>query len=266
MRSPDAAFDLRGALSQELRGALEELENAGAHPKALHRCRVRLKRARAVARVGRACAPGLSAVFNDSARGVMRLLEKPRELAALADTARAVSAKAGKKQDEALTTVADALDAQRNNLAPLDIESARSGLRDLAALAQVWPEASARQIRRGAMRIVRSARSERRHGLAADDASTRHEWRKREKDRLYAAQLLGDAWPERRQRKRGEKLGDALGGERDARLLIERIEADPALAGADRSSSMALKALKRRRRKLAARANAIGEELRIKRA
>ncbi|PZO54391.1 MAG: hypothetical protein DCF16_05360, partial [Alphaproteobacteria bacterium] len=129
MRSPEPAFDLRAALQQELRAALEELEDSNGRPKGIHRCRVRLKRARALARVGRACAPGLSQVFNDSARGVMRTLAQPRELAALAEAARRIGEKSGKRAEEALTTVAEALDAERGALGPLDMEAARTGLR-----------------------------------------------------------------------------------------------------------------------------------------
>jgi len=262
MRSPGPAFDLRAALQQELRAALEELEASRGRPKGIHRCRVRLKRARALARVGRACAPGLSEVFNDSARGVMRTLAEPRELAALAQAARGIGEKAGKRAEAALTSVAEAIDAERGALAPLDMEAARTGLRDLSALAQVWPEASARQIKRGAMRVIRRARRARRRGYAASEPQRRHEWRKREKDRLYAALLLNDAWPKPRRCKLGEKLGDALGKERDALLLIDRIDAEPALVGVDKPKR-ALKALKRRCRKLATRADAMGAALHV---
>lgn len=263
MRSPEPASDLRAALQQELRAALEELEESKGRPKGIHRCRVRLKRARALARVGRACAPGLSQVFNDSARGVMRTLAQPRELAALAEAARRIGEKSGKRAEEALTTVAETLDAERGALGPLDMEAARTGLRDLSALAQVWPEASARQIKRGAMRLVRRARRARRLGYGADEAKRRHDWRKREKDRLYAAMLLDDAWPKPRRRKLGDKLGDVLGKERHASLLIERISAEPALAGVDKAPKQALKALKRRCRTLAARADAMGAQLHV---
>jgi len=261
MRSPGPAFDLRAALSEELRAAIQELEQSDGRAKGVHRCRVRIKRARALARVGRACAPGLSAVFNDSARAVMRTLAQRRDLSALADAARSIAAKARKRQTAALVAVANALDAERAAMAPVDMESARGGLRDLLALAQVWPEASARQIGRGARRVVRRARRALRRGHAAEDARFRHEWRKREKDRFYAAQLLKDAWPKPRRRKLGAKLGDTLGAERDALLLIDRISGDPALAGADKAPLRALKALNRRRRTLAKRADELGARL-----
>ena len=49
MRSPGAAFDLRAALTQELSAAIEEIDTPIPRPAAVHRCRVRLKRARALA-------------------------------------------------------------------------------------------------------------------------------------------------------------------------------------------------------------------------
>ena len=59
--------------------------------------------------------------------------------------------------------------------------------------------------------------------------------------------LLGDAWPGKRRRKIGEKSAKSLGGERDALLLMERIVAEPELAGEDKAVHRALKALNRRR-------------------
>jgi CHAD domain-containing protein len=263
MRSPGAAFELRAALSDEIRGAMHELNSAEADPKALHRCRVHLKRARALARVGRSCAPGLSAVFNESARSVMHTLAQARDLAALAAAARALAKKSQKKERQALNTVADILDTQLGHLPSLDLEQVRGGLRDLLALAQVWPEASARQIERGAERIARRARRACRRGYGKDAPPRRHEWRKREKDRLYAASLLNGAWPiERKRRKKtGEKLSDVLGHERDALLLIERLAIEPEAAGAEKAHDRALAALTRRAHKLGRRADRIGQRL-----
>lgn len=261
MRSPAPAFDLRAALSQELRAALDELDQSEGRPKGIHRCRVRIKRARALARVGQACAPGLSAVFNESARAVMRALGRSRDLAALGDAARATAKKASVRTAAALSAVAAALDIERASMAALDIEAARGGLRDLLALALVWPEASPRQIKRGAERIAKRARRARNRGRASGEPAHRHEWRKREKDRFYAALLLDDAWPGRRRRKVGEALSEYLGKERDALLLIARIEAAPAIAGDAKSAKRALKLLHRRGAKFAKRADLLGDRL-----
>ena len=90
------------------------------------------------------------------------------------------------------------------------------------------------------------------------------EWRIREKDRYLAATILDEAWPGKRRRKRGEKIADALGGERDALLLMERLVAEPALAGDERDLRRTLKALNRRRAKLARRADALAAGMRAR--
>lgn len=263
MRSPASAFDLRAALSDEVRAAISELEKEPLRPKIVHRCRVRLKRARALARIGRSCAPGLAKVFNESARTLMRSLAQERDLASLADAARGLAKKAKKKDASALEAVAEHLEHARETIAPMNLETIRAGLKDLLALAQVWPEASPRQIARGAERVARRARRARSRGHNSSAPARRHEWRKREKDRLYAVTLLNGAWPadRKRRRKQGEHLADVLGHERDALLLIERIEAEPALAGGEDGAKRALKAIRQRRDKLGARADAIGRDL-----
>lgn len=265
MRSPGAAFDLRAAMAQELNAALEELD-AGGGPRALHRCRVRLRRARTLARIGRVVAPGLASVFNESARSVMRTLAQARDISVLADTARLLAVTARTKDAEALVATADKLDADRVALPELDRQSVRVGIRDLIALAQVWPEPSARQIRSGAKRIARRARRAYRRGRGAQDAPPRHEWRKREKDRFYAANLMEQAWPAPRRRKRGETLTHLLGLERDALLLIERLETEPMLAGDASAAARAQRVLHKYRRRLQKRADRVGHRLHAGRA
>ena len=268
MRSPKATFDLRAALSEEVRSALSEFESAPDKPKPVHRCRVRLKRARALARVGRSAAPGLSAVFNQSARALMHTLAQARDFAALAESARALGEKSGKKTAAALEAIASVLDARREALPPMNQDATRAALRDLLALAQVWPDASVRQIDKGAHRIARRARRAYRRGDGQPTANRRHEWRKREKDRLYAATLLGPSWPDARPRRLtlNEELSEMLGRERDMLLLIERLETEPNLAGGDEAAARALKRLKRREKRLAKRADALGAKLHAGRA
>jgi hypothetical protein len=263
MRSPAPAFDLRAALTDEVERALVELTQTPLSMKAVHRCRVHLKRARALARVGRACAPGLSAVFNESARSVMHALSQARDLSALAQSARYLSKREGRKVGKALTCVADNLEAAVAALPPPPAVQIRMGVRDLLALAQVWPEASPRQIEKGAARVARRARHARRNGRGARETALRHEWRKREKDRFYAVDMLGKAWPEDRPRRRlrSAALGHVLGEERDLLLLMARIEATPTLAGDDKAAARALKALSKRRAKLAKRGDEMGARL-----
>lgn len=260
MRSPGSTFDLRAALSEQVRAALSEVENADDRVDAVHACRVRLKRARSLARVGHTFAPGLSAVFNDSARGIMRLLAEAQNLAALAKAARALAKRAKRRAAAGLKAASHALEEEREQAQAIDFAAVSAGLRDLLALAQVWPEPSARQVKRGARRIVRRARKAWRQGAVKDaPEDKRHQWRQREKDRFYAASLLHGAWPTRRRNNAGARLVKALGKEHDLALLTQRLEASPALAGAE--GAAALKALRVRRKRLAKRARRAAEQL-----
>ncbi len=252
---------MRAALTDELRIAMEQLESATLDARAVHQCRVRVKRARALARLGSVSAPGLSSVFVDSARGLMRNLALSRDTDALGEAAKSAAKKAGKQTAAAFATVAQSIQETATSHPHLNIEAARSALKDLLALAQVWPEASHRQIRRGAKRLERRARRARERGIDSVDPVRRHEWRKREKDRAFAASVLDDAWPGKRRRKTAEKIGDALGGERDALLLMERLVAEPELAGEEKALRRALKTLNRRRARMARRANALAERM-----
>jgi hypothetical protein len=220
---------------------------------------VRVKRARALARVGSACAPGLASVFIDSARVLMRNLALARDPVSMAEAAKAAARKSGRQAATALEDVAAAI--EQESARRLNIEAARAGLKDLLALAQVWPEASHRQIRRGASRLARRARRARRRGISSPDPTRRHQWRKREKDRFFAAAILGEAWPGKRKRASSDKIGRRLGAERDALLLMEQLAARPELAGAPQAAARALKALNRRRVKFARRADKAGRRL-----
>lgn len=258
MRSPTGAFDLRAALTAEVQAALEDL-NARNAEDCIHACRVRLKRARAIARLCGVGAPGLAGVFDDTARGVMRTLAAARSARALGQTARRLAKKSHGKEARAFEAMAQAFHATTPT--PLDVEAAYAGLKDLIALAQVWPEPSARQIRRGARRISGKARRAFRRAYAGEDAALRHDWRKREKDRLYAAEALGRAWPGRRRRKIAEALNEALGRERDARLLLQYMNIAPVLANEERGSERAARTLSKRCKRLAREADKLGVEL-----
>jgi len=262
MRSPAAAFDLRGALVRELTAASDALESAGA--RAVHQCRVRLKRALALGELGRTVAPGLAVVFNDTAREVMRLLREAREPAGLAEASRTMALRTGQKSAAVLLTIADALHAEAKTLPAPDAENVRAGIRDLCALAHVWPEPSTQQVRAGAMRLARRARRARKQGLSSADAQLRHKWRKREQARLFAASVLGDAWPGRPRRKLSRKLSDLLGVERDLLLLAERIGHQPELAGGPDAVNRARRTLSTHAARLRRRVDKIGAELRAR--
>lgn len=262
MRSPEPTFDLQAALTEEVRAAIDALgDEAPARPKAVHRCRVRLKRARALARIGRAGAPGLSKVFRDSARTVMHTLEQARDLAALAEAARKIAQSADKKSAAVLEATARQLDEERDAITPIDVPAVQSSLRDLLAIAQVWPQLSPRQLRAGAKRIRRRARRARTAGKASRQPERRHAWRRREKDRLYAVTVLGRSWPGKRRIGLSGRLSDTLGHERDALLLTSRLESKPDAAGDAKAAKRARRLVKRASRKLAKRADRLGAKI-----
>lgn len=256
MRSP-LGFDLRGALSGELRSAAAMLDIAADDPKAVHRCRVHLKRARALSRVGKQWAPGLAKVFNQTARAAMGALAHSRDAAALIETAEAAEKRSRRKGAAAMRALAAAMTQAGAASVALDLHAASIAIRDLQALAQVWPEASPRQVRAGAKRVSRIARRARENAIGARDANLRHEWRKREKDRLYASEILGKAWPGRRSAKARERLCELLGMERDTSRLIERLQAGAVSTGCPDSNARALKALGRQLAKCARKADAV---------
>jgi CHAD domain-containing protein len=260
MRSPHH-FNLREAITAEIDAARTILDAGPRDPVNVHKCRVSLKRARALARIGAVATPGLSRVFQDTARDAMAQLAAARELAALSGAARTLAKKTSKKANAALTLVAEALDAERATLGVMDLAQARARMNDLAALAKVWPQASDRQIRKGAARVRARAWRAYRRGRGAEVSDLRHDWRKREKDALYASSLLGKSWPYSRKRKTVERLGDVLGAERDALILADRIAENPSLVGDFKSAKRALKALAKRSRKLAKRADRLGEKV-----
>ena len=264
MRSPGAAFDLREALCEEVRGAIQALEGGDGKKKAVHAARVRLKRARALARVGHAFAPGLAAVFNDSARAIMGSLAEARNRAALAKTARDLAKQSKKRAAKALDAAREKLQGDRDGAAPADYAAVNAGLRDLLALAQVWPEASPRQISRGAQYVARRARKAwRKVHCNGVPEEKRHEWRQREGDRLYAAALLDDAWPHSRPARQSanKKLVKALGREHDLALLADKLAELPALSGDESNTAAALRALARERKRRFRRARRIAARL-----
>jgi hypothetical protein len=266
VRSPGPSFDIRSALTAEMRAA-HTLTRSPLTAQAVHAGRLHLKRARALAEAGGAGAPGLAAVFDEAARGALHALAPVRELAALAETARRSARRAGRKSALALHAAAERLDnACAALLAGFDHAALAGVVQDLLALAQVWPEASPRQIARGADALIRRARRARRRALSSDEPAVRHAWRRREKARLYAAQALARAWPSRRKRAASAKLCHALGQERDTLLLIERLSANPIAANDDPTSDDTLDVLRARARRWRKRANKLGRRLRRARA
>lgn len=174
-----------------------------------------------------------------------------------------MSRKSNKRAARAFELVAHAIDETAASRPGLNLEAARAGLKDLLALAQVRA-----RLRSGKSGAAPSGSTGARAVPAVAALGPRIRWcamsgARAEKDRAFAADILGpDVWPGRRRRKTGDKIGVALGGERDALLLMERLVAEPEMAGDERDLVRTLKRLNRRRAKLARRADALSEKMR----
>ena len=254
------SLDLRAALSAEIRAAQDELSGQ-LSARAVHAARVRLKRARALARIGRAGAPGLAAVFDETARAAMRALAPIRELSALGQTANQTAKKLRGADRQALQQLAQRLRLIAETQPGLDRTALAGALKDLLALAQVWPEASPRQLARGARAIIGRARRARKAGLKSRALDTRHKWRRREKQRLYAIEAYGADWPERRRRSLTARICEALGKERDARLLLQHLREGAIAANDAPPPKAATRALKQRARRWRKLADRLGRDL-----
>ncbi len=263
MRSPAPLFDLKALLTQEVHDALARLSAPRLDAEAIHKGRVHVKRARALARIGAAAAPGLSLVFDSAAQGVMHLLEGARDAAALSECARRSAKGLGKARAAPILCAAESLEAEAAHAAQPNETETRERLRELLAIAQVWPPVSDRQIHRGAERLIRRARSAYKRAAGKRTAERRHRWRKREKDRLYAMLLLGKSWPDEAKRRKSlsAELSEALGAERDTILLMARIQSGPAVAGGLAEALSALLSLTAQRRALAKRCDTLGARL-----
>ncbi len=262
MRGGSDSFDLRGALEGELIAARDALA-APDTVERTHRARVAIKRARALMRIGADAAPGIAQIFNAEARLIMHALAGQRDLAAQEASARAAAESAEPRGRAALLRIARALKAARDAAPPADEAALSERLAALIALIQVWPTPSARQVRRGLKRLLRRAREAFADAKGKTKERARHRWRKREKDRLYAAMLAAPAWPggARRRVKRAQRLSDRLGAERDVLLLMARLEENADLAGSAKARKVAMAALKTRHAALARRADRLGARL-----
>jgi CHAD domain-containing protein len=257
-----SALAVRRALIGQLEGAISALETLEPE-EAVHRCRVHLKRCRTLARVGAPAAPAEAELLNAKARDLMGRLSASRDLTAMTACARKTAETAADEARAGLEALIARLESERGAAGPetSGFVEAKAGLQDLLLLARAWPPSTGDQVRGGIVRLIRRARRKYREAAASNDPAVRHTWRKREKDRLYAANLLEDEWPPDRPRRRAhsDALSETLGTERDAVLLIDRVRDDPPVAGADAEAVIA--ALEKRRDELAAEADRLAATL-----
>lgn len=256
------AFDLKSALRLQLDAALSAFETLPADD-GVHRGRVALKRARALARLAQRAEPALAGQIIAQIRPIMRRFSEARDLVALEQCAKRWAAVEKAQSRAALNGVARRLATKRKAAAPPDFTTAANEVRRLIFYLSAWPDIGAPAIAAGAARVHKRARKgyERAHGSAEPDV--RHAWRKRAKERLYAIQMLDHHWPQRlpRRNKVTQKLGETLGLERDLTLLLQHLRTDPGLAGSPDQSDRAHAALSAHRDALRKRADKLGKKL-----
>ncbi len=251
-KTAEGGFSWKAALLAEIEAAAIAL--ADADPElATHQTRVRLKRVRMLARLG-----GADTVSR-TARALKYTLAGWRDLTALENAARDTAATARKKAAAALVDIAARLSQARVTLGRPAVEDLGAALAQLKQDATALPELSTRDIRKGAKRIAKDARRAWRRAARTRDIDARHRWRRREKDRLYAATIMATDWPIKGRRRLNDALGDLLGRERDARLLLARLKCEPAPHSA--AAKSARRALRRAIRKLSRSADDLGARL-----
>jgi CHAD domain-containing protein len=253
-------FALGPAIRQELAHAAAALTDPN-RARAVHQGRVRIKRARALARIAIPSIGAPARTFNDAARDVLGALSAARDLDALEACARNLIARAGPMQAVGFAALIRALHVARGDIAEPDLAAAQAGVVALIGQAADWPILNEAAVRAGVTRMARRAGRTFLRAFDTAEEERRHDWRKREKDRAYAIELLGAAWPRgvKRRRRRAKRLAAALGLERDVLLLRAFAKAMPAME--HRTVKPAIRALTRLHRRLAARADRLGEAL-----
>jgi hypothetical protein len=251
-RNAPSAFSWKAALLAEIASARRALHDPDPDT-AVHQARVSLKRVRALARLG-----GADSIAR-TARALKYALAGWRDLTALENAARDTAALSRPKAAAALEDIAARLSQARMTLGRPAIADLDEALARLRGDAEALGDLDQRSVRRRAHALVRDTRKAWKKARLGGDIEARHRWRRRVKDRFFAATALGEAWPARRRRRINEDLGNVLGRERDARLLLARLESEPAPhTGAAKN---ARRALKRAIRKHARRADRLGRKL-----
>ncbi|UVK39575.1 CHAD domain-containing protein [Mesorhizobium sp. AR10] len=256
--------EVRRILTEEVGKALVHLDAARDRPEqALHKCRKRLKSARALLRLVRSGDETFCNTENQCYRQVAALLAGPREATALVETIdRLAAAFPVHSAGGGLDSVRDRLVARQHELhegAGLDaairaaIAACEEGIGRIETLALPYqPEQAADVLAEGARVALRRARK------ALDKAGSRgkaddfHDLRKAAKTHGMHLSLLGRLWPTpiKSRRKAVDELGERLGELHDVFVMRALLEADDRPLGAPEETRLLGKLLKRSEKSL----------------
>ena len=253
-RPPAAPFSLKASIAEQMRAADEavQLVNAG---EAVHQTRIALKRLRVLARIADEAQPEGGAGLEFAAQAAMHRLAPARDLHAVENAARAVAKKLRGPAAAFLVRAANEFALSRRAVEAMALSEATEALLRLTPIAGSVHDAGTDAALQASRKLERRARRAFAKARGSRAVLKRHTWRKREKDRRYAALILGENWPGKRRRKLASAVTEALGRERDAGLLLARLGANA------RTPGVVLRQVKRYRRALGKKADKVGARL-----
>ncbi|CAH2398784.1 CHAD domain-containing protein [Mesorhizobium ventifaucium] len=256
--------EVRRILAEEIGKALVHLDAAHDRPEqALHKCRRRLKKVRALLRLVRPGNETFCSTENQCYREVAALLAEPREAAALVETIDRL-AKNFPEQSAGggLDVVRDTLVARQHALhggaglrAAIVAATAacQEGISriDMLALPD-QPEQAADVLAEGARITLRRARKALDKAGSRGEANDFHDLRKAAKTHGMHLSLLGRLWPTpiKARRKAVDELGEQLGELHDVFVLRALLDADDRPLGSPQETRLLSKLLKRSEKSL----------------
>lgn len=256
--------EVRRILAEEIGKAMAHLDAARSRPEqGLHKCRKRLKSARALLRLVRSGDGTFCETENQCYRNVAGLLAGPREATALIETVDRLAASFPKESaDDGLAAVRDRLIARQHELhegAGLDAAIAAAtaaceeGLHRIETLALPdQPEQAADVLAEGARATLRRARKALDRAGSRGAANDFHDLRKAAKTHGMHLSLLGRLWPTpiKARRKAVDALGERLGDLHDLFVMRDLLEADDRPLGPPEDTRLLGKLLKRSEKQL----------------
>lgn len=256
--------EVRRILGEEIGKALAHLAVARDQPEqALHKCRKRLKSARALLRLVRSGNETFCRTENQCYRQVAALLAGPREATALVETVdRLAAAFPEQVAGGGLDSVRDRLIARQHEMhagAGLDAAigaataACEEGLiRIERLLLPDLPEHAADVVAEGARKTLRRARKALDRAGSRGEAEDFHDLRKAAKTHSMHLSLLGRLWPTpiKVRRKAVDELGERLGELHDVFVMRVLLEADGEPLGDAQEKRLLGKLLKRSEKSL----------------
>jgi len=256
--------EVRRILAAEIGKALQHLDAARSRPEqGLHKCRKRLKSARALLRLVHSGDETFCTTENQCYRNVAALLAAPREATALIETLDRLAAAFPKESaDGGLDAVRDRLVARQHDLhegagleAAIGAATAacEDGMKRIESLALPdQPEQAADVLAEGARVTLRRAKKALDKAGARGEANDFHDLRKAAKTHGMHLSLLGRLWPTpiKARRKAVDELGERLGELHDLFVMRALLEADDEPLGPHEDTKLLGKLLKRSEKSL----------------